>query len=371
MQRAFGTDTFEKIERLSRQSLVRRYIQYLKIKNCKMKKVLSLTSIVILSFNSLAQPFLSGPHEFYLSTSYNSNLAGIRNNSGHPVLNSKEGGTLYLNRDVSGTTKIQSKISGTSFTIASFMPTGMVGIGTDLPDSKLAVNVTSNLNSTKILSFQEHGNSQIWLESQFEYTDGANAIRLGSLLDPSIMTWRRNGNVGIGTSSPDSKLHIEADSWQLRLKSLNNESDWRIGSSGSGWIVGAGKFLITNTGSSGDASIVIDNQRRVGIGTTNPQSRLAVNGQIRATEVKVLADISVPDYVFEPDYELRTLKETKKYIAENKHLPEIPSATEIGENGIDLGDMNMRLLKKIEELTLYQIELLERIEELEKRVDND
>ncbi len=102
----------------------------------------------------------------------------------------------------------------------------------------------------------------------------------------------------------------------------------------------------------------------VGIGTTDPKSKLAVNGQIRATEVKVLADISVPDYVFESDYELRTLQETKEYITENKHLPEIPSAAEIGENGIDLGNMNMMLLKKIEELTLYQIELMEEMEKM-------
>jgi len=107
--------------------------------------------------------------------------------------------------------------------------------------------------------------------------------------------------------------------------------------------------------------------QNVGIGTDNPQSKLAVGSQIRATEVKVLTDISVPDYVFEPDYELRTLKETKEYIEENKHLPEIPPASEIGENGIDLGDMNMRLLKKIEELTLYQIEQLERLEQLESK----
>ncbi|MEQ9404602.1 MAG: hypothetical protein RIM99_13505 [Cyclobacteriaceae bacterium] len=107
----------------------------------------------------------------------------------------------------------------------------------------------------------------------------------------------------------------------------------------------------------------------VGIGTTNPQSKLAVEGQIRATEVKVLADISVPDYVFEADYELRTLKETKEFVTENKHLPEIPSAAEIGENGIDLGDMNMRLLKKIEELTLYQIDLMEKLEEQQKRIE--
>ena len=77
--------------------------------------------------------------------------------------------------------------------------------------------------------------------------------------------------------------------------------------------------------------------------------------------------IGAPDYVFEEDYNLRTLEATKAYIEENKHLPEIPSAAEMEANGIDLGDMNMRLLKKIEELTLYQIELLERIEKLESK----
>ncbi len=106
----------------------------------------------------------------------------------------------------------------------------------------------------------------------------------------------------------------------------------------------------------------------VGIGTDDPLSKLAVDGQIRATEVKVLADISVPDYVFEPDYELRTLQETKEHIARHRHLPEIPSAAEIGENGIDLGDMNMRLLKKIEELTLYQIQLMGEIEAMKKEL---
>ncbi len=121
--------------------------------------------------------------------------------------------------------------------------------------------------------------------------------------------------------------------------------------------------------SNGSELFRINSNGNVGIGTTDPQSKLAVEGQIRATEVKVLADISVPDYVFEPDYKLRTLRETKEYITENKHLPEIPSAAEIGENGIDLGDMNMRLLKKIEELTLYQIELLEKLEELQNKVE--
>jgi len=93
-------------------------------------------------------------------------------------------------------------------------------------------------------------------------------------------------------------------------------------------------------------------------------SQVTVDGKIRSEEVKVEI-INGPDYAFEPDYKLRTLKEIKKYISENKHLPEIPSAKEMETNGVDLGDMNMRLLKKIEELTLYQIELLERLEKLE------
>ena len=87
-----------------------------------------------------------------------------------------------------------------------------------------------------------------------------------------------------------------------------------------------------------------------------------------AEKVKV-AIVNGPDYVFESDYDLRTLQETKKYIAENKHLPEIPSAKEMEAKGVDLGDMNMRLLKKIEELTLYQIDLLERLENESARIE--
>lgn len=96
-------------------------------------------------------------------------------------------------------------------------------------------------------------------------------------------------------------------------------------------------------------------------------SELVVDGKIRSEEVKVEI-INGPDYVFASDYELRTLEETKKYIIENKHLPEIPSAKEMEANGVELGDMNMRLLKKIEELTLYQIELLEKLKQQNKQL---
>ena len=94
---------------------------------------------------------------------------------------------------------------------------------------------------------------------------------------------------------------------------------------------------------------------------------LTLDGKIRTEEVKVEV-INAPDYVFEPDYDLSTLQEIKEYIAINKHLPEIPTAREMENNGIYIGDMNMRLLKKIEELTLHQIELLERLEKAESKI---
>jgi len=94
----------------------------------------------------------------------------------------------------------------------------------------------------------------------------------------------------------------------------------------------------------------------VGIGTTNPQAKLAVNGNILATEVKVKTNIDVPDYVFDPNYELPPLSEIEAYVKVHRHLPEIPSATDIKRDGLDLAEMNLLLLKKVEELTLHLIE---------------
>ncbi|PYF74202.1 hypothetical protein [Pedobacter nutrimenti] len=94
----------------------------------------------------------------------------------------------------------------------------------------------------------------------------------------------------------------------------------------------------------------------LGIGTTSPKEKLSVNGNIRAKEVKV-ETANWPDYVFAKDYALPSLKETEKHIQEKGHLPGIPSAVEVKNNGVDLGEMNAKLLQKIEELTLYMIEL--------------
>jgi|SRR5690606_24564721 len=105
---------------------------------------------------------------------------------------------------------------------------------------------------------------------------------------------------------------------------------------------------------------------KVGIGTITPNAKLSVNGSIVATEVKVKTDVTVPDYVFEDDYKLLSLPELEKYIQKYKHLPEVPSAAEIQEKGLDLAAMNLLLLKKIEELTLLLIEQDKQIQALIK-----
>lgn len=103
----------------------------------------------------------------------------------------------------------------------------------------------------------------------------------------------------------------------------------------------------------------------VGIGTENPDAnfKLSVNGSIRSKEVKVEANWS--DFVFYDNYELRTLEEVEEHIAENGHLPEIPSEAEVTENGVNLGEMDAKLLLKIEELTLYMIDMNKRMSQLE------
>lgn len=306
---------------------------------------------------------------------------------------------------------------------------GKVGIGITSPISKFHVyNNDAEVAASAGLTIEQDGTGDA--KAQYLITgfrrwvtgiDNSDSDKfiIGRGLDWSQgkdLTIDTNGNVGIGTTNPSSILHINSASilpsssagmahsslmvsgrdGNLDLLSFddnttvsNNISFGRYHESTGALIHKFGITSWANTGNTGSNSgdkisfsygtnkdiwnnsnlMVIEAGGNVGIGTTTPQSKLAVNGQIRATGVKVLADVnSVPDYVFEEDYELTTLKETKAYISENKHLPEIPSAVEIEENGIDLGEMNMRLLKKIEELTLHMIRIDEELQEV--KVEN-
>jgi len=112
--------------------------------------------------------------------------------------------------------------------------------------------------------------------------------------------------------------------------------------------------------------LTIDQSGNVGINTTDTKGyKFGVNGSVIATSVTVKLYADWPDYVFKKDYTLPSLSDVKTYIDKNQHLPEIPSAQEIAKDGINLGEMNKLLLKKVEELTLYLIEKDKQIKEQE------
>jgi len=127
----------------------------------------------------------------------------------------------------------------------------------------------------------------------------------------------------------------------------------------------------------GQNRLRIRNNGNVGIGSINPDSKLTVNGTIHSKEVRV--DLQIPaDYVFEKyyegastlkaDYKMPTLEEVEAFTKKNHHLPAIPSAAKIQEEGLHLKEMTNLLLQKIEELTLYTIEQEKRIKTLEKKL---
>jgi len=195
-----------------------------------------------------------------------------------------------------------------------------------------------------------------------------------------------NNNVGVGTTAPDMKLSVQSDlKFITRFHSTSDDvmTGVRIGRSVSyadivnlndGLGIAPGSTsgnLALNTQNTSDVSIFAHNtSKNVGIGTVTPGDwKLAVNGKIRAKEIKVETGWS--DFVFEEDYRLPTLEEVETYIKERGHLQDIPSAAEVEENGIFLGEMDAKLLQKIEELTLYTIQQekeIERLKLLEKRL---
>jgi hypothetical protein len=132
----------------------------------------------------------------------------------------------------------------------------------------------------------------------------------------------------------------------------------------AGNFAGALAFLARPNGGSQTEYMRITSAGNVGIGTTNPQYPLSVNGSIQTKEVIVNTGWS--DYVFDPGYRLAPLTELAAYVKENHHLPEIPTAKEVGEKGVSLGEMQSKLLAKIEELTLHMIHAEERSDRIER-----
>ncbi|MEO0528282.1 MAG: hypothetical protein AAFZ89_13710 [Bacteroidota bacterium] len=185
-----------------------------------------------------------------------------------------------------------------------------------------------------------------------------------------------NGSTGIGVVAPGAFFHIRTGVRNLlytgAVLRFNNTNDGNtfFDKQDTGDFV----FRTRNQNDTNYANRMIVHRggqveipTRLAIGATDTQGfKLAVNGKVRAKEVVVETGWS--DFVFENDYGLRSLDEVEKYIGENGHLPEIPSAKEVAENGVKLGEMDSKLLMKIEELTLYMIAQQKEIKALKEEL---
>jgi hypothetical protein len=178
--------------------------------------------------------------------------------------------------------------------------------------------------------------------------------------------------VGIGTCDPDAKLSVasHATGSVISMTAEGSNAYMKIGLAAEhAWIQSYGPRPL-RINDLGNDVIFNTNGGNVGIGTTSTDAKLTVKGDIHANEVRIdVEGVIPPDYVFEKDYNLLPLSELETYIKQNKHLPEVPSAKEMEAEGLNLKEMNLILLKKVEELTLHVIALKKENEEI-KRIIN-
>lgn len=229
--------------------------------------------------------------------------------------------------------------------------TGNVGIGTSSPAQKLDINGNLRLQGGTRYLYFTGGNAYV------RTTDASRHIyfQAGGTTTRLFISGS-NGNVGIGTVSPAAKLDItSSDHTGFRLV-YNNTVDFSYASQ---IVVNRSTTKALALQNSGQETFVLFGDGSMALGPViRPYGyMLSVAGKIIAEEVEVKLRTNWPDYVFQPEYNLRTLSEVEQHIQAYGHLPEMPSAQQVEEKGISVGEMNALLLKKIEELTLYMIEL--------------
>ncbi len=281
---------------------------------------------------------------------------------------------------------------------------GNVGIDKNSPEYKLDVFGSARVSG---YFFGQRLYLGMNRDSKFQISYDQGGFALTETHKGTRLFIKDGGNIGIGTTSPQSRLDVNGssllrgnltispkmnshpegyvqmvlgvtDQGHLKLIHDFDNRDVRF-QTDSNWGGQYDKFTFWLRDASGTKERMrITNDGNVGIGTTTPDAKLDVAGNIKAQEIEVtLASIDnmnlngtlaanqitvttngqTADFVFEEDYNLRDLQEVESFIQTNKHLPDIPSAAAMEENGVNLAEMNKLLLQKIEELTLYAIEI--------------
>ena len=241
-------------------------------------------------------------------------------------------------------------------------------------------NVSIGFESGRI---NQNGFNNTFLGFRADAAPGlSNATAIGNNATVTVsdaVVLGNNARVGIGNTAPTARLHVTSgigNQSGLRLENLTSSSTASINSSKFLTVDGSGNVVLANYISGGrkaaDTDVLWQRQGGYiqsleeeaviigrGISKTPIGYKLFVEGGILAEKIKVAikntSDWS--DKVFDSGYYLRSLSEVHQYILANKHLPGVPSATEVVEQGIDLAKMNAKLLEKVEELTLYSIQL--------------
>lgn len=260
---------------------------------------------------------------------------------------------------------------------------GKVGIGTFPPIAKLHIDGGADVEPNPFdgNGFLMLGNASstnvIFDNNEILARDGAGiatltvqndggAFKVGST---NKLFVDNNGEVGIGIGAPTAKLdvrgrvYVKQNGQALGLDGVDPNIGFYQNGTYKSYISQSGNTFAL--GVNGGAMQLDGTQIAIGGINANASAyKLTVNGKIICEELKVELYNNWPDYVFASEYDLTPLHELKAFIKENKHLPNIPKADEVAQEGIEVGEMNRKLLEKVEELTLYVIQLQEQIDQL-------
>ncbi len=249
---------------------------------------------------------------------------------------------------------------------------GNVGVGGFFAPVKLTITNGTDVTSTSggYLLMGSTGGENIGMDNnEILARNGSNASTL------YLQHGSSAGNVAIGASSGEAnrKLTVQDNSWQIKITNTNDlTNDWLIGASEPGWVAGANKLVFDDDGSSNNPILMLDGAAEavaIGIETIPAGYKLAVDGRTICEEVMVELSEGWPDYVFAHDYPLPSLASLEAQINQLGHLPGVPSAAQLEEEGLELGNMQRIMMQKIEELTLYVIQLKKENEQIKSELE--